>query len=88
MPTKSRRKFLRRFSALLFAFLATSLSAEPLRLSLDDALHRALSEGATARLAATQAERARVNEREALGGLESDGAGGGGDRGVDRQGNS
>ena len=69
MPTKSRRKFLRRFSALLFAFLATSLSAEPLRLSLDDALHRALSEGATARLAATQAERARVNEREALSGL-------------------
>lgn len=61
---------MRRFSALVFVFLATSaLAAEPLRLTLDDALQRALSEGATAKLAATAAERARVSEREALSGL-------------------
>jgi len=47
----------------------TATAPATIRLTLDDALQRALSEGATARLAQTAAERSQIAEREALTGL-------------------
>jgi outer membrane protein len=47
----------------------TTTTAPVIRLSLDEALQRALYEGATARLAQSAAERSRIAEREALTGL-------------------
>lgn len=52
------------------ALLGSSAAlAEPLRLSLDDAVHMALSEGTAARLARSAQERAEISKREALYGL-------------------
>ena len=56
-------------SLLLLLFVAVPLAAEPLRLSLQDAVSMALREGTIARLAESQAERAEIARREALSGL-------------------
>ncbi|HET7436039.1 MAG TPA: TolC family protein [Thermoanaerobaculia bacterium] len=53
----------------LIAALALPLHAETLHLTLQDAVSMALREGTVARLAESQAERARVAQREALSGL-------------------
>jgi outer membrane protein len=55
--------------SLLLLFVAAPLAAEPLRLSLQDAVSMALREGTIARLAESQAERAEIARREALSGL-------------------
>jgi outer membrane protein len=55
--------------SLLLLFVAVPLAAEPLRLSLQDAVSMALREGTIARLAESQAERAEIARREALSGL-------------------
>ncbi|HEX6642782.1 MAG TPA: TolC family protein, partial [Thermoanaerobaculia bacterium] len=62
---------LRRASLLLLTAvpLAATLRAEPLRLTLPDAVAMALREGTMARLAQSQAERAEISRREALSGL-------------------
>jgi outer membrane protein TolC len=62
---------LRRASLLLLTAvpLAAPLRAEPLRLTLPDAVAMALREGTMARLAQSQAERAEISRREALSGL-------------------
>ena len=57
------------FRFLLPVLLAVPLAAEPLRLSLQDAVSMALREGTIARLAESQAERAEIARREALSGL-------------------
>jgi outer membrane protein len=54
---------------LLATTLAASLQAEPLHLTLPDAVSMALREGTMARLAQSQAERAEITRREALSGL-------------------
>ena len=56
---------------LIFLTLTTTslLQAEPLHLSLADAIHRALGTGTTAELAHSTEERARIARREALGAL-------------------
>jgi outer membrane protein len=61
----------RRASLLLLttATLAAPLRAEPLRLTLPDAVAMALRDGTMARLAQSQAERAEISRREALSGL-------------------
>jgi outer membrane protein len=51
------------------AVLALPLEAEPLRLTLPDAVSMALREGTLSRLAQSQAERAEIARREALSGL-------------------
>jgi outer membrane protein len=55
--------------ALLPLLIAASLHAEPLHLTLPDAVSLALREGTMARLARSQAERAEISRREALSGL-------------------
>lgn len=55
--------------SLLLFLLAVPLAAEPLRLSLQDAVSMALREGTIARLAESQAQRAEIARREALSGL-------------------
>lgn len=55
--------------ALLPLLIAVSLHAEPLHLTLPDAVSLALREGTMARLAQSQAERAEISRREALSGL-------------------
>lgn len=66
-------KWGRPWTALAIALMVMSLtavaSAEPLRLSLEDACTRALHDGAAARLARTRQLRTEVARREALGGL-------------------
>jgi outer membrane protein len=56
-------------SLLFLLLVAVPLAAEPLRLSLQDAVSMALREGTIARLAESQAERAEIARREALSGL-------------------
>jgi outer membrane protein len=61
----------RRTLSLLFvaALLAPALRAEPLHLTLPDAVSMALRDGTMARLAESQRERAEIARREALSGL-------------------
>ncbi|HEX8169029.1 MAG TPA: TolC family protein [Thermoanaerobaculia bacterium] len=54
---------------LLVLLLAAPLHAEPLRLSLQDAVAMALRDGTTARLAESAAARAQIARREALSGM-------------------
>jgi outer membrane protein len=56
-------------AVLVAASLASAARAETRRLSLDDAIRTALSEGTQARLAASQEQRAEIARREALSGL-------------------
>jgi outer membrane protein len=61
--------FRRALLLLTFATFAAPLHADPLRLTLPDAVAMALREGTVARLAQSQAERAEISRREALSGL-------------------
>jgi outer membrane protein len=54
------------FQGLFLAILAVPAMAQPLRLSLADAVHRALSAGTQAQLARTAEERARIARLEAF----------------------
>ena len=54
------------FQSLFLAILAVPAMAQPVRLSLADAVHRALSAGTQAQLARTAEERARIARREAF----------------------
>jgi outer membrane protein TolC len=58
-----------RKSLFFFLVLTQSLAAQPLRLSLPDAIARALSSGTQADLARSAGERAGIAQREALGAL-------------------
>jgi len=51
---------------VVLVFLATSAAAQPLQLTLRDAVHRALTTGTQAELARSAEERARIAKREAL----------------------
>ncbi len=69
MSTFRRTLLLFLATATLTTPLVVPLTAEPLHLTLPDAVAMALREGTMARLAQSQAERAEISRREALSGL-------------------